>query len=276
MPTPQPWSRSRSAQPGKRPDVVASAMRRYRYCLDPDEGAEAALRRQERAGLSFSHTDDGMIAMRGLFDEATGAAVITAVEADSAPTAGDRRTPWQRRGQAPGDICRKALDSGQLPKVGLARPHLVLTADVPTLRREPGHAAADLAHAGPVCPDTARRLSCDADVTLVSLDYRGQPVDLGRTRRFFTSAQKRAIAVRDGDTCCWPGCDLPADWTEAHHYVHWIDGGRTDVVNGLLPCKRHHTQLHEGGWSIHPTGDGRYYARHRNGREIWTDGPQPP
>ena len=75
------------------PDGVARAMTRYRYCLDPDEGAAAALRRQERAGLSFSRTYDGMIAMRGLFDEVTGAAIVTAVEARSAPTAHDTRTP---------------------------------------------------------------------------------------------------------------------------------------------------------------------------------------
>ena len=56
--------------------------------------------------------------------------------------------------------------------------------------------------------------------------------------------EPRAIAVRDGDTCCWPGCELPADWTEAHHTIHWIDRGPTEVTNGLLPCKRHHTQLH--------------------------------
>jgi hypothetical protein len=152
----------------------------------------------------------------------------------------------------------------------------VLTADAPTLRREPGHAAADLSHAGPVCPDTARRITCDADVTIVTLDASGLPIDLGRTHRYFTTSQKRAIAVRDGGVCCWPGCDAPADWTEAHHKVHWIDGGLTDVSNGLLPCKRHHTALHEGGWSIHPTGDGRYYARHRSGREIWPHGPEPP
>ena len=65
----------------------------------------------------------------------------------------------------------------------------MLTADAATLRREPGHAAAELAH-GPVCPDTARRVSCQADITLISLNARGEPVDFGRTRRFFTTTQK--------------------------------------------------------------------------------------
>ena len=256
------------------PDHVATAISRYRYCLDPDEGAEGALRRQERQGFSYGRTYDGMIAVKGLLDEVTGAAVITAVEARSAPGAHDLRTPAQRRAVALGDICRQALDSGRLPQTGLVRPHLVLTTDAPTLRRAPGHAAADLAHAGPVCPDTARRLACDSDVTVVSLDESGRPVDLGRQRRYFTVHQKRAIAVRDGNCCYWPGCDRPADWTEAHHDIHWADGGPTDVSNGRLPCKRHHTLLHEGGWSTYPTGDGRYYARHRTGREIWPDGPR--
>ncbi|MGZ4611162.1 MAG: DUF222 domain-containing protein [Actinomycetes bacterium] len=255
------------------PDGVAAAMRRYRYCLDPDEGAEAALRRSERQGLSWARTYDGMIAVRALLDEVTGAAVITAVGAKSAPTAGDHRTPAQRRAQALGEICTEALDSGRLPQTALVRPHVVLTVDLATLQRQPGHADAELAHSGPVCPDTARRVACEADVTVVAVD-RGQPVTLGRERRFFTAAQKRAILARDGLTCHWPGCDRPADWTHAHHEHHWADGGATDVANGRLYCPRHHPLLHEGGWSVHPAGAGRFFARHRTGREIWPEGPR--
>lgn len=256
------------------PDQVAAALRRFRSCLDPDEGAAAALRRQDRQGLSWATTYDGMVALHGLLDEETGAAVMTAIGAAARPVPRDPRRPAQRRAAALGRLCRAALDEGRVPRAALVHPHVVLTVDTETLQRRPGHAAADLTHVGPVCPDTARRLACDADLTVVGLDGRGRVVDLGRSRRFFTAAQKRAIAARDGDACCWPGCDRPADWTDAHHDRHWADGGATDVANGRLPCRPHHTALHEGGWSLRPTGDGHYLARHRSGREVWPDGPR--
>jgi hypothetical protein len=46
------------------------------------------------------------------------------------------------------------------------------------------------------------------------------------------------------------------------------------VANGRLPCRHHHTRLHEGGWTLHAIGDGGYYARHRSGREVWPQGPR--
>ncbi len=250
------------------PADVSKVIARFRYCLDQDQGAEAALRRHERQGLSYSATYDGMVAVSGLLDEVTGATFIAAVDAHSAPTAGDTRSAAQRRAAALGEICRRALDSGSVPRVGGVHPHVVLTVDEATLRRISGAANADLARVGPISSDTARRVSCDADVTLVGVDARGKPVNLGRQRRFFTAEQRRAIVVRDGGECPWPGCDLPSEWSDGHHRVHWGDNGATSVDNGLLPCRRHHTLLHEGGWQLERDGDGRWYAQHRKGRIV--------
>ena len=38
---------------------------------------------------------------------------------------------------------------------------------------------------------------------------------------------------------------MPAQWTDAHHLVHWADGGPTDLSNGGLLCERHHTIVHQ-------------------------------
>jgi hypothetical protein len=35
-----------------------------------------------------------------------------------------------------------------------------------------------------------------------------------------------------------------------HHVIHWIDGGRTAICNGLPLCEYHHWLVHEGGWRI--------------------------
>lgn len=257
------------------PADVSKVIARFRYCLDQDQGADMALRRHERQGLSYSPTYDGMVAVSGLLDEVTGAAFIAAVDAHSAPIAGDTRSPAQRRAAALGEICRRALKSGDAPRVGGVHPHVVLTVDEATLRRLPGAASADVARVGPVSSDTARRVACDADVTLVGLDARGKPVNLGRQRRFFTAEQRRAIEVRDGAECPWPVCDSPSDWSDGHHLVHWADGGATSVDGGALPCARHHTLLHEGGWQLKRDNEGRWYAQHRNGR-IVPPSPTPP
>jgi Domain of unknown function (DUF222)/HNH endonuclease len=83
-----------------------------------------------------------------------------------------------------------------------------------------------------------------------------QPLEVGRTSRVVTSAQRTALAVRDGG-CVFAGCDRPLAWCEAHHLVHWLDGGPTDLANLALLCRAHHRAVHEGGWRLERGPDGR-------------------
>lgn len=93
-------------------------------------------------------------------------------------------------------------------------------------------------------PSTVRRLACEASIIPTVLGGRSEVLDLGRTERFFSRAQRRAIALRDG-CCSFPGCTVPPQWCDIHHVLHWIDGGCTDLLNGVLLCGRHHTVVHE-------------------------------
>ena len=53
------------------------------------------------------------------------------------------------------------------------------------------------------------------------------------------------MAVRDG-TCRAEGCDIPADWCEAHHLERpWSRGGLTDLEDGVLVCSFHHHRAHD-------------------------------
>jgi hypothetical protein len=45
-------------------------------------------------------------------------------------------------------------------------------------------------------------------------------------------------------TCTFPGCSKPATWCDAHHLIHWADGGPTDVEHAALLCQRRHTVVH--------------------------------
>jgi HNH endonuclease len=82
-----------------------------------------------------------------------------------------------------------------------------------------------------------------------------QPLDVGRTSRTITPAQRQALAVRDGG-CVFPGCSRPLAWCDGHHLVHWLDGGPTDLANLVLLCRAHHRAVHEGGWRLARGPDG--------------------
>jgi len=78
-------------------------------------------------------------------------------------------------------------------------------------------------------------------------------MDVGRKTRSIPPAIRRALNARDTG-CRFPGC--AARHCDAHHLVHWADGGGTSLDNLLLLCRRHHRLLHEGGYRIERHGRG--------------------
>ena len=105
------------------------------------------------------------------------------------------------------------------------------------------------------------RALCMHGSTEVTVDGRGNPLDVGREQRLFTPKQRLALAVRDGG-CVWHGCRQPASYCEAHHIDHYVaDGGRTDIDRGVLLCRFHHMLLHNRGWRIERFGSGPLMLR---------------
>jgi hypothetical protein len=37
--------------------------------------------------------------------------------------------------------------------------------------------------------------------------------------------------------------------------ISWLDGGNTDLDNGVLLCGHHHRLIHEGDWQVRPGPD---------------------
>lgn len=119
--------------------------------------------------------------------------------------------------------------------------------------------------AAAVPASVARRWACDAVITPVmarllrrprqrvplEADPAWLPLAVGRSQRTATTAQLKALAVRDGG-CIHPGCSRSAAYCDAHHIVHWADGGETNVANLVMLCRHHHRTLHANHWSIHP------------------------
>jgi Domain of unknown function (DUF222) len=152
------------------------------------------------------------------------------------------------------------IPAGWLPQHGGTTTAIVITIDQAKL-------TADLATAGlttstPITAGEARRLACAAGILPAVLDGRSQPLDLGRTRRLFTPAQRKALAIRDHE-CRAEGCDTPAAKSKAHHAKPWGTGGRTDLADGVLLCSFHHHRAHDTRY--HSTrmsnGDLRFHRR---------------
>jgi hypothetical protein len=103
---------------------------------------------------------------------------------------------------------------------------------------------------GPISPEVAQRIACDADIWRVILDpATGMPLDVGRGHRLVPHWIRKALHARDRG-CRWTGCTTPVQWTDAHHLRPWADGGQTTADQCLLLCRYHHGLVHEGGWRV--------------------------
>ena len=129
--------------------------------------------------------------------------------------------------------------------------HLHATAETLTAAGEDAEAALEVTPGRPDAPvsaETARRLSCDAALVHWAEDANGSTLDIGRKSRTVPPALRRALRRRDGG-CRFPGCSCTR-FVDAHHVVHWADGGRTALDNLVLLCRVHHRKVHEEGFGV--------------------------
>ena len=89
-----------------------------------------------------------------------------------------------------------------------------------------------------------RMMACDASIIPAVLGSKGEPLDVGRSQRGFSTSIHRAVIMRDGG-CAYPGCQMPHMYSEVHHIQHWQNGGMTSLENAVMVCRFHHTILHE-------------------------------
>ena len=240
----------------------------WRQAVEREHALEGEERFRARRRLHASVTFLGMVRVDGDLDPETGESLLTALRAvldaeSRSRQEGDQRTPAQRRADALGEICRQWLDSSQRPVVGGERPHVTVTVGADALRDDAG-GTSELAHVGPIDPQAARRLACDASIRRVVMAGRSEPLDVGRRTPVVPPAMRRAVIVRDRH-CRFPGCDRPHTWCDAHHVVHWADGGPTALPNLVLLCRRHHGMVHHPGGFRLEMSEGRPVFRRADG-----------
>lgn len=240
--------------------------------IDPD-GADAILaaqleaeeqRAQEATTLKITRVGDGTTRLTGRLPDAQAAMLRTTLEAMAAPRRvghndgpdGDptaRIRPFgMRMGHA---LCEliEHLPEDELPQAGgmaatitVALDHQRLIDDLGTVTTSAGV---------DISPAQARRLACGAGIIPAVLGSQSVVLDQGRRQRLYTTAQRNAVALRDGG-CCWDICDRPAAWCETHHLVPWSEGGSTSIDNGAMFCSVHHHLLHTGEWQARRATDG--------------------
>jgi hypothetical protein len=253
------------------PEDTAIAVRRWIAGIDPDGALDDAAGQARIFRMAVSA--EGRVHLSGHLDPVGGETLHAALEAlmNGDRPAGDLRTHAQRQGDALVELARRALSTDTLPTVRGQRAQIRVVIDWFALcaeRGAPGVAGGDLPFAGPITPETARRLACDAGVLAIFTDPAGLPLDVGTEQRCATAAIRRALELRDGH-CVFTGCTAPAAWCDIHHVQHWAHGGPTSCENGALLCERHHTAVHEGGFTIaRDPGTATWHTYRPSGSEI--------
>jgi len=238
------------------PGKLRVAAQRLRYCVDPDAAGRDAVKTYEKRELSVATTIWGMVAIQGLLDPHSGATVLTALDAlTDPPRDDDPRTTGQRRADALTELCRRALNRGDLPVVNGEKPHLLVTVSYESLVGQLGAQPATLNWVGPISGADARMLACDCAIIPAVLDSAGEVLDIGRKARVWPIAIRRAIELRDR-TCQYADCEVPAQHCDIHHKQPWAEGGSTSYEGGVLACRNHHTQAHKYGATFRT--DGRF------------------
>lgn len=238
-----------------------------------DDARELTVEQARHRARRFSVVVDegGSYVVSGRLDPEAGAMLMRALEAASdvlfrAEVDPEQTTPAQRRADAVGLLAERALAAGfgDDPRGTPAdRYQVLLHVESDTLQADRPSGRSELDGVR-VCKETARRLTCDTGIAVVEGTRRGpgqgpghgaghRPGHVtavtseGRRTRTIPPALRRSLLARDRG-CRFPGCG--SRFVEAHHIVHWADGGPTALTNLVLLCRRHHRHVHEHGMRV--------------------------
>jgi len=221
------------------------AVSEWEQAIDYDEAVRDAEYDAWGREVFFNQSYGGRWDMQASFGVADGHVIHTALEGYAQRSyldETDKRSIYERYADATVGIHQFWLDhnttvetsGGEKPHITVTVDYQVLTGDKKRLPELDGYA---------IDPKTLRRWACDAGIVRIITNGDSQPIDVGRRTRTIPPALRRALDLRDGG-CGWKGCGVPASWCDAHHIIHWANGGDTSLDNTQLLCRRHHTQTH--------------------------------
>jgi len=242
------------------PDKFAGTVRKHQQQRSEGDGmSRLEHQRSQRFAKIKTSTDDGMTVLYGRFDPITGALIETALSQkmdelwrEEDPRA--RCSPGQRMADAlAGLVTREDTNKdGKRPR----GPRLLLIADYNAVSRELRNGR--LGDGTPIPTEKIRDLACQSDILPGIFRGVSQPLDLGRSRRAASPAQKIALVARDR-ACV--GCGANANWCQAHHIIPWAVQGNTNIDDMCLLCSRCHHKVHDDHWVVRKTPTGKFHLK---------------
>jgi hypothetical protein len=246
--------------------TLAALCRALRIRTGADDDAEAqAQRLYDSRWATLSKSYQGMWHLTAMLDPEAGEVLATALQPLLTKTGPeDTRTTAQRRADALIDLARYNLDHGELPDHNGEHPQIMVTIAWNELRNDLTKGQLPQATINgklAITPQTARRIACDAKIIPAVLGGNSEILDLGRSTRTWTHAQRRAARLRDKG-CVFPNCQTGLDRCQLHHLKHWFKHhGPTDHHNSAHLCHFHHWLVHHTNWTITRNRDGKIEVR---------------
>jgi hypothetical protein len=158
------------------------------------------------------------------------------------------------------------------PVHGGARTTMIVHTDLERLLYGDGYGHASIEGVGPISAEVARRLACNAQITLSFEAPDGTILDQKQLERDPTEAQRIEIRRRDKG-CRFPGCGCK-NVTDVHHIFWASKQGPTVLSNLLTLCVGHHSRVHEVGWKMDGDANGQVRFKSPQGR-VFVSSPSP-
>jgi hypothetical protein len=242
-------------------EIVGIHARVWRERLDPDGAEPRYDELHAKRRFSIGREVDGLTPFGGVADPAAAALLRAALNDRTGPAvqprfldpadAGDEIPDPRTREQKSFDVFVGLLTAGSRADQSRGpAPIATVLATIELADLENGAGVGwidDVAE--PVPASVVQELVCDSGLQRVVFGHGGEILALGTRERFFTAAQRKALAARDGG-CVANGCKAPPSWCHAHHVIFAEHGGPTDVDNGALLCSAHHHDLHTGKFEL--------------------------
>ncbi|MGA8847462.1 MAG: DUF222 domain-containing protein [Nocardioides sp.] len=213
--------------------------------------AELEARARKRTELRMWDDGEGLSHGRFTLPQAQGAMLRKALQALASPkhvraTEGagaydyEKPTP-QKLGWAFAEYIER-FPADRLAQMGGLAATVVVTAEADIFTR--GTQRSGRTDAGvKVSPGQLLRWACEAKIIPAVLDKQGHVLDLGRSHRLHTPAQRLAIIVAQ-KVCQHPTCETLGAFCHVHHTHPWSSGGETNTRDAVLLCPFHHHQAH--------------------------------
>ncbi len=240
-----------------------------------DDGLSVFEDQRRSTYLKIWNDANGMVNVRGAFDPEIGSILQSRVnnQVETMFHSGDRDVPVRHHPWVEPNDFRRAhalialvadnhedctrpggratsLRAATSRTAGSCRSNVVVHVDLETLTNGLSESSTHRTVFGADLPvETIRRIACDANIIPLVLNGAGMPLDIGRSQRLASAAQRRALEATH-DTCAFDGCAVAFHACQIHHIDYWETGGPTDLDNMVPLCSKHHHAAHEGGWTL--------------------------